>query len=200
MACQLLAAAALLNQWRAASPWTCVCVCVVRPVPSSACCGLSMHLAVCGRRWSWDECDAAGWRDERQCFRVLHMLAALWMLLSVCAFALQFCFPDRGVTARHGNEQLLYRGCVRTRGGPLHASRCVLKAVVLTGTRFERSGLEVTIDCARCVLISASAWSVWRQWRDTGTGLATGASFLEAPGEEPPPSGNNGQGDSSETS
>mmetsp|Transcript_78151 Transcript_78151/g.243389 ORF Transcript_78151/g.243389 Transcript_78151/m.243389 type:complete len:160 (-) Transcript_78151:32-511(-) len=158
-----------------------------------------MHLAVCGRRWSWDECDAAGWRDERQCFRVLHMLAALWMLLSVCAFALQFCFPDRGVTARHGHEQLLCRGCVRMLGVPLHASRGVLKVAVLTGTRFERSGLEVTINFVRCVLISISSWSLWRQWRDTGTGPANVTSFLE----ENPPSGSNGcqvsEEDSSDT-
>uniref|UniRef100_A0A7S4QC29 Uncharacterized protein n=1 Tax=Alexandrium monilatum TaxID=311494 RepID=A0A7S4QC29_9DINO len=190
MACQLLAAATFFRQWRTASPW----MFVARSVPSFARCGLSVHLAICGRRWFWDTCDAVGWRDERKCFRVLHVLAALWMFLNGLSLVLQFCFPGRGVTARHGHEQLLCRGCVRMLGVPLHASRGVLKVVVLTGTRFERSGLEVTINFVRCVLISASAWSLWRQWRDTGTGLVDGTSFLEAPGEERSPSGNSGQG------
>mmetsp|Transcript_13084 Transcript_13084/g.41273 ORF Transcript_13084/g.41273 Transcript_13084/m.41273 type:complete len:203 (-) Transcript_13084:3-611(-) len=180
MCCQFLSAATLFVQWRTGSPW----MFVARSVSSFGRAGLSLHLAACGRRWFWDECDAAGWDDERHCFRVLHVFAALRMLLNGLSLVFQFLFPRRGVTAAHGNEQLFYRGCVRIAGLPLQLSRGALKPAVLAATRFERSGLEVAIDFARCLPISTSAWSLWHQWRHTGVAPCGDGSMLGIQEEE----------------
>lgn len=180
MLCQMTSSATLFNQWRTGNPW----MFVARSIPSFVRCGLLLHLAVCGRRWFWDECDAAGWDDIRHAFRVVHVLAALRMLLNGLSLVLQFLLPQRGVTARHGNEQLFYRGCIRILGVPLHVARGVLKLVILRGTPFERSSLEVVVNFARCLPISVSSWSLLHQWRHTGVGPLIGGGALDVEGEE----------------
>jgi len=169
MCCQLVASASLVIQWHTASPW----MFVLRAAPSFVRVVLLLHLSACGRRHFWQDCDTHGWEDVRCPFRVIHIFAAIRFFLNGSSLLLQFRYPLRGVTTNRGNEQLLYRSCVRIAGVPLQLLRGILKLALLTETDFERSSIEITVNFLRCILITTSAASLFIQWRTTGTGIAT---------------------------
>merc|ERR1712157_384290 len=100
----LLASGSLFVQWRTGNPW----MFVVRSLLSLVRCGLMLQLSLCGRAWLWQPCDWAGWHDVRLPFRIINCFASLRFLVNALSLLLQFLFPKRGVTALHGNEQLLY--------------------------------------------------------------------------------------------
>lgn len=164
--CQAMAAATLFAQWRTGAPW----FFIARAIPSFARCVLNVRAAHCGRGLLWEGCDSRGWRDERLVFRVFFGVNAIRMFLEGVSLVLQYTQPGRGVTVAHGHEQLFYRGCMRSFGAPLHLTRGVLKLCLLTGTDFVRKPEEIVVNFIRCPLVAISAWSLWTQWRHTGTG------------------------------
>eukprot|EP00927_Polykrikos_kofoidii_P037828 TRINITY_DN32033_c0_g1_i1.p1 TRINITY_DN32033_c0_g1~~TRINITY_DN32033_c0_g1_i1.p1 ORF type:complete len:238 (-),score=32.06 TRINITY_DN32033_c0_g1_i1:118-831(-) len=162
--CQLLSATTLFVQWRTGSPIMFL---------ARACCSfvrflVLVHWATCGRRWLWESCVEEGWSDVRAPFRVVAVIAALRQLANGLSLVLQFALPERGVSQQHGNEQLLYRGCVRLSGFVLQLTRGLLKLTILQNTTFERSTVEVAVNFARCVIIPLEAASLWRQWYTSG--------------------------------
>merc|ERR1711920_53842 len=100
---------------------------------------LLAHLAACGRVWFWQDCDEQAWSDARRPFRFLHCFAAARMFLNGLSLILQWAFPERGVTAHYGNEQLFFRGVIRATGIPIYLARAVTKITDLTGTDYERT-------------------------------------------------------------
>mmetsp|Transcript_37470 Transcript_37470/g.75919 ORF Transcript_37470/g.75919 Transcript_37470/m.75919 type:complete len:284 (-) Transcript_37470:106-957(-) len=132
--------------------------------------GLSTHLSICGRRYLTEECDNEGWSDVRTPFRALALVAAGRMVMNTVSLVLHYVHPTAGVTPNTGNEQLFYRGLVRALGTPLHLLRGGLKILLLTGTSFQRTDLEITINFVRALaVIPVASWSLMYQYRDTGS-------------------------------
>lgn len=97
-------------------------------------------------------------------------LAALRMLLNGMSLILQNRFPERGVTANYGNEQLFFRSIVRFSGIPLYAAVTLQAISDLNGTQWERPPVELVINLIRCSIIIPISWvALAHQWRYTGT-------------------------------
>lgn len=161
-ACQVVSSAAFFWQYKTA--WNSMFV--VRSVTSLIRCLSLVHVATCGRFWP-PGCDARPWHevDPRAPFRAIHVVAALRMLLNAASLLVQFFTTTRRVRRDKNHMQLLYRAQIRAFGVPIHLARAVLKIVLLTGGRFERSWLEIGANFLRAlVLIPISAWSLHRQW------------------------------------
>lgn len=70
----------------------------------------------------------------------------------------------------YGNEQLFYRGCVRAFGIPIYLARGIMKIIDLNGTEWERISVEIATNFIRAlILIPIQTWSLFHQWRYTGT-------------------------------
>merc|ERR1712045_998304 len=111
--------------------------------------------------------------DTRLVFRILHIVAALRMVLNGSSLFLQYRYPHR-MFASHGNEQLFYRGCIQATGVPINIIRGALKISILTGTEYERLPVEVAVNFVRAfVTIPISSGSLLNQWWCTKKG-ATG--------------------------
>jgi len=166
---QVQVSLALFVQYRTGNTW----MLVIRAVVSFLRMVLLLHLAVCGRLSSWDDCHTEGWSDLRRPFRMLHCLAALRMFLNAISLFAQFVFPGRGTTATYGDEQLFYRGVIRATGIPIFLARGVSKISDLSDTEWERIPLEIVMNFIRCfIIIPIQTWSLFHQWRFTGTSQA----------------------------
>lgn len=164
-ACQFLAGAALFHQWKSDDSK----MFVLRGVLSFLRAAFLVHLAECGRVGLNDACDNSAWSDIRRPFRILHYFAAVRMFLSGVSLILQFKYPERGVTAMYGNEQLFYRGCIRAFGIPIYLARAILKIMDLVDTEWERTSVEIATNFIRAfILIPIQTWSLLHQWRFTG--------------------------------
>lgn len=59
--------------------------------------------------------------------------------------------------------------CLRGAGVPLYLARALAKITDLSGTEYERTAVEITINFIRALLITPiQSWSLLHQWRYTG--------------------------------
>lgn len=164
MICQLGSSATLFSQWRTAAPQ----MFLARAFCNILLAVLCGYWTACGRVWWWEQCNTAGLHDERSLFRALAAAASVRFVLIATSLTLQFWFPQRGITAHHGNEQLWYRAWLKLAGLAIQLPRGVLKLTVLAGTAFERPLSESIVNFSRCAVIVVQAWSLWEQWRTSG--------------------------------
>lgn len=128
-----------------------------------------VHLGICGHGWPGEVCDSDAWSDVRRPFRILMFFAALRMLLNGCSLFLQNVFPDRGVTEKHGNEQLYFRGIIRWTGTPLYLVLTMQSFADFNGTKWERPPIELVVQLIRAlVILPLLTCSLAHQWRYTG--------------------------------
>lgn len=179
--CQLTASVALFVQWRTNR----TSMFVVRACASFVRVFLLGHLAACGRVWPWDECVDSAWSDVRRSFRWLHCLAAVRIFLNGLSLALQWAFPERGITLHYGHEQLLYRGLIRGVGVPLYLARAVHKISDLSGTEYERLPVEIAVNLIRAlVVIPIQSLSLLHQWRYTGRAADASGQYANKGADE----------------
>lgn len=165
--CELVTSALLLRQWRldfGSTHYGRAFISLVT-VPSF------FHLAVCGRHWPWEECETDAWTDKvRRPFRLMMCFAAVRMLLNGISLFCQIHFPERGITAKYGHEQLFFRSIIRLSGIPLYLAITMQNFADFNGTKWERPPIENAIQLIRAlVLLPILATSLIHQWRFSGT-------------------------------
>merc|ERR1712190_681475 len=161
--CKLVTSVALALQWRMDHARTHY----VRAFVSLLTVPSFVHLGICGYGWPGEECDTTAWTsDILRPFRVLMCLAALRMFLNGCSLICQNMFPERGVTANYGNEQLFFRSLIRFSGIPLYAAMTLQAISTLQGTQFQRPVIELVVNLIRCCIIIPILWAALaHQWR-----------------------------------
>lgn len=176
MMAQVCSATTLFVQWRSGDPR----MFVARGIVSWVRAIFILHWSTCGRNAPWPsaECDIEGWVDLRWPFRVLLVYAAIRQIFNGTSLFLQFAFPNRGVTATCGNEQLWYRSKIQLTGIPMQFLQGLLKEYILGDTIHKRPLIEAVVNFLRCFLIVGSATSLKVQWRSTGTGLPMPANTV----------------------
>eukprot|EP00930_Biecheleria_cincta_P037502 TRINITY_DN25748_c0_g1_i1.p1 TRINITY_DN25748_c0_g1~~TRINITY_DN25748_c0_g1_i1.p1 ORF type:complete len:538 (-),score=73.81 TRINITY_DN25748_c0_g1_i1:70-1683(-) len=164
--CEATTSAALLYQWRHDHMGTHY----VRAFVSFLTVPSFLHLGICGYGWPWEACDTDAWTDIRRPFRMLQCLMALRMLANGISLYLQKRFPERGITAKYGHEQLFFRSIIRFFGMPVYTALCLQNFVDFNGTKWQRPPLEFVIQIIRAlVVIPILTTSLGHQWRFTGT-------------------------------
>eukprot|EP00928_Gymnodinium_smaydae_P076240 TRINITY_DN5922_c0_g1_i1.p1 TRINITY_DN5922_c0_g1~~TRINITY_DN5922_c0_g1_i1.p1 ORF type:complete len:551 (-),score=63.01 TRINITY_DN5922_c0_g1_i1:27-1679(-) len=163
--CQLLQATLLLLQWRTGRRimW------LIRSIGSFVRGLVLVHLSACGRVWYWEGCDTSAWHDFRIVNARILLLGSARQFLNGISLALHYKFPERGVTEKHGNEQLFLRGWLRFLGVPLHLTRAMHKLTELPLTKFEVLPIEITVQFLYAIVcIPIETLSLFHQWRFTG--------------------------------
>eukprot|EP00401_Gymnodinium_catenatum_P016364 CAMPEP_0117620094 /NCGR_PEP_ID=MMETSP0784-20121206/86953_1 /TAXON_ID=39447 /ORGANISM="" /LENGTH=517 /DNA_ID=CAMNT_0005424001 /DNA_START=1 /DNA_END=1554 /DNA_ORIENTATION=- len=182
--CQAVAAMAILQQWRTDTTR----MHLLRATASVVRAALLVHAATCGRAWLWEACDLNGWSDARETSRRLTCLAAFLMMLNGLSLFLQYKYPEKGVTAHHGTDQLFVRGWIRLLCIPLNAAFATTKLTDLSGTPWQRLPVEITSDLFRVLLLNPiETLSLFHQWRYTGTSATDEFALTHRVQRTPPP-------------
>jgi len=99
------------------------------------------------------------------------LLMTVRMFLNGVSLVLQNAYPDRGVTANYGHEQLFFRSIIRFSGIPLYFAMTLQAMADLHGTPRAREPLELVVHTIRAfVIIPMLSAALAHQWRYSGVG------------------------------